>query len=127
MKIRRAWLAAGAGFVALVIYLSLTPNPLQVPSVGPFKAGHIAAYTWLMLWFAQVYRGPRRGAIAIGLALMGVVLEYLQDFTGHRTFSYTDMRDNAIGVTIGFALALTPLGRFVESLQRRAAASRRLA
>ena len=121
MKIRRAWLAGGAGFVALVIYLSLTPNPVPVPSVGPFKAGHIAAYTWLMLWFAQVYRGPRRGAIAIGLALMGVVLEYLQDFTGHRTFSYTDMRDNAIGVAIGFTLALTPLGRFVDTLLRRQA------
>ena len=123
MKIRRAWLAGGAAFVALVIYLSLTPDPLKVPDVAGLKAGHIAAYTWLMLWFAQIYRGRTRGAIAIALVVMGVILEYLQDFTGHRTFAYSDMRDNAIGVCIGFALAAwTPLGHVVDAIQRRRAA-----
>jgi VanZ family protein len=102
---------AGTAFVLLVIFLSLTPKPLQVPDVGPFKAGHMLAYAWLMLWFAQLTAMRRRLAIGVALAAMGVVLEYLQDFTGHRTFAYTDMRDNALGVAIGFALALTPLGR----------------
>ena len=119
MTLRRAWLAGGAAFVALVIYLSLTPHPLQVPSVGPLKAGHVAAYAWLMLWFAQIYRGRARAAMAVALVTMGVILEYLQDFTGHRTFAYTDMRDNAIGVGIALVLAATPLGRAMEVLQRR--------
>lgn len=117
MRLRKAWLAGGAAFVALVIFLSLTPQPLQVPNVGPFKAGHVAAYTWLMLWFAQVYRGGVRAGIAMGLVLMGVGLEYLQDLTPHRTFSYWDMVNNAVGVAIGFALARTPLGGMVEKLQ----------
>lgn len=118
LKLRRAWLVGGAAFVLLVIYLSLTPEPLQVPNVGPFKAGHMAAYAWLMLWFAQLTSLRRRAGIGIALALMGVVLEYLQDYTGHRTFAYSDMRDNAIGVAIGFTLALTPLGRVAQRLAR---------
>ena len=116
LKLRRAWLWGGTAFVLLVIYLSLTPNPVPVPNLGPFKAGHMAAYAWLMLWFAQLTRMRDRVAIGIALAAMGVILEYLQDFTGHRTFAYTDMRDNAIGVTIGFLLALTPLGGVARAL-----------
>ena len=118
LKLRKAWLVGGTAFVLLVIYLSLTPHPLEVPNVGPFKAGHMAAYAWLMLWFAQLTRMRDRVAIGIALAVMGVILEYLQDFTGHRTFAYTDMRDNAIGVTIGFLLALTPLGGVARALGR---------
>ena len=119
LKVRRAWLAGGTAFVLLVIYLSLTPDPLQVPNVGPFKAGHMAAYAWLMLWFAQLTPLRPRVRIAVALVAMGIVLEYLQDFTGHRTFAYSDMRDNAIGVAIGFALALTPMGRVAGRLVRR--------
>ena len=109
----------GTAFVLLVIYLSLTPHPLQVPNVGPFKAGHMAAYAWLMLWFAQLTTMRDRLRIGIALAIMGVILEYLQDYTGHRTFAYSDMRDNAIGVAIGFALALTPLGGVARRFARR--------
>jgi len=118
LKLRRAWLVGGTAFVLLVIYLSLTPRPLEVPNVGPFKAGHMVAYAWLMLWFAQLTRVRDRILIGVALALMGVGLEYLQDFTGHRTFAYSDMRDNAIGVAIGFLLALTPLGGAARRLAR---------
>ena len=119
-KLRRAWLAGGAAFVALVIFLSLTPKPLEVPNLGPFKTGHMAAYAWLMLWFAQLSRMGQRAAIGVGIALtlMGVALEYLQNYTGHRTFGYTDMRDNGIGVMVGFVLAMTPLGEIARRLVR---------
>ena len=118
LKLRRAWLIGGAAFVLLVWFLSLTPHPLDVPNLGPFKIGHMSAYAWLMLWFAQLTGMRQRVWIGIALALMGVGLEYLQDITPHRTFSYTDMRDNAIGVAIGFALAVTPLGRVARGLVR---------
>ena len=72
-----------------------------------------------MLWFAQLTRMRERVGIALVLVAMGVILEYLQDFTGHRTFAYSDMRDNAIGVAIGFALALTPLGRVAPRLAEK--------
>jgi hypothetical protein len=118
MHFMKAWMAIGLAFVALVIFLSLTSNPVQVPDVG-FKLGHVLAYAWLMFWFAQLFRGrPTRLAIGVALALMGVALEYIQGMTGYRTFAYSDMRDNAVGVVAGFLVALTPMGRLIPSMDR---------
>jgi VanZ family protein len=112
------WAACGAAFVLLVIYLSVTPDPLRAPTVGHFKTGHIIAYTWCMLWFAQVWRRWReRAVIAIGLVALGVGLEYVQDLLPwHRDFAVSDMVDDAIGVGLGLVLAVTPLGHLEEKL-----------
>ena len=111
LSYRKLWLGVGFGLVALVIFLSLTPRPVEVPDVGGIKSGHFIAYAVLMLWFAQLYRPWRaRVAIALAFALMGVGLEYAQGMTSFRSFSYSDMRDNAIGVGFGFLTAGTPLG-----------------
>lgn len=120
------WLAAGAAFVALVAWLSLTPEPPDAGRMGEVKIGHVAAYAWLMLWFAQLWESPRaRIAIGLALALLGVGLEYAQSLTGYRTFAYADMRDNALGVAAGGLLVLTPLGRVIGAVD--AAMARRAA
>lgn len=107
----RVWIACGFAFVLLVVYLSVTPDPLRAPTIDSFKTGHILAYLWLMLWFAQVRASPwSRAVIGILLCALGVGLEYVQLHTGYRTFSYSDMVDDAIGVAAGYLLALTPLG-----------------
>jgi hypothetical protein len=118
MRYRKAWVAIGLAFVALVVYLSLTHNPVPTPDVG-FKLGHVAAYAWLMFWFSQIHRGTR-ARVALGLAFtaMGAVLEYVQGTTGYRTFAYSDMRDNAAGVVAGLVVALTPLGRVLPLVDR---------
>ena len=114
---RKAWIACGYAFIVLVIYLSLTPSPIVAPDVDGFKSGHIVAYAWLTLWFAQVYQRVRtRLGFAFAFVLMGVALEYLQGMTSYRTFAYSDMVDNAIGVSIGLAFSATRLGRFFPEL-----------
>jgi hypothetical protein len=111
LRHRKSWLAGGMAFVVLVIYLSLTPNPISAPSLGSFKAGHIAAYAWLMFWFAQLYPTRRRRfAVAMALWGMGIALEYVQDLVG-RDFAYSDMADDGIGVFGGWLVAMTPLSR----------------
>jgi hypothetical protein len=116
LKHPKLWIGCGAGFVVLVVYLSLTPHPLDVPDWWNVKVGHVAAYAWLMLWFAQIYaRAPMRFGIAAALLAMGVGLEYAQGMVG-RDFSYTDMRDDGIGIAMGWAFALTPLGRVLRDL-----------
>ena len=82
------------------------------------NGGQLVAYGWLMLWFSQVYRSiSARAAIAIGFALMGVALEYSQGMTGYRTFAYSDMRDNVLGVGMGFALGWTRLGNLLAAVE----------
>ena len=122
LRHRNAWIVGGAGFVLLVIYLSVTSRPLDVPSVYGMKTGHILAYAWLMFWFSQIYRRIS-GRIALGVAFiaLGIGLEYIQGFLD-RDFSYTDMRDDAIGVAIGAALVYTPLGGSLAAIERWLAA-----
>ena len=111
------WIACGAAFVAYVVYLSVTPDPIRAPTIDGFKTGHIVAYLWLMLWFSQVARTfVSRFVTAILLCALGIGLEYVQLDTGYRHFAYSDMADDALGVAAGWLLAYTRLGHIEERL-----------
>jgi len=126
LRYRRLWWAIGLGLVALVVYLSLTPLPPDVPDVAGFDPGHFVAYFTLMGWWAQlVRRGWGRVAIAAALVALGIGLEFAQALTGYRTFDLLDMRDDAIGVGAAFVLTLSPLGEALAALERRLARTRR--
>ena len=117
LKHKRLWIVAGSGFVLLVIYLSLTPKPLNVPKWHELNIGHMMAYAWLMFWFSQVFRRPgQRAALAAAFWAMGIALEYIQGMIG-RDFSYLDMRDDGIGLVIGAILAMTPLGNSLAMIE----------
>lgn len=107
------------GLVALVIYLSLTPKPPELPDAG-IDPGHFIAYFALMAWWAQLF-GPLRARFVVAVLLvgLGVGLEYAQSFTDYRTFDLDDMRDNAFGVAVAFVLTLTPLGRALLAIEKR--------
>ncbi len=120
LRYRRFWIACGWAFIALVIYLSVTPRPLDVPSVGGFKTGHILAYFWLTWWFGQIWKAPwQRIAAAIGFTLMGIALEYVQLWIGYRDFAYADMADDGIGSALGYAAVFTPLGRMMAAVEAK--------
>ena len=120
MRLRALWLCMGWSFVVLVIYLSLTAEPVDLGRIEGVKVGHFIAYGWLMLWFSQLYRSlGSRAAYGVGFALMGVALEYAQGMTGYRSFAYSDMGDNVVGVGMGFALGWTPLGNVLAALEAR--------
>jgi VanZ family protein len=118
LRYRKLWLAIGFALVVLVVYLSLTTDPVDVGRLDDIKVGHFIAYFVLMLWFAQLYRsGWARLGIAAAFALMGVGLEYAQGLTSYRSFGYADMRDNAIGVAVGLAIGSTPAGRALARIE----------
>ncbi len=56
LNFRRLWIIGGLGFVLLVVYLSLTPDPVDIGQPEGLKLDHMIAYAWLMLWFGQIYR-----------------------------------------------------------------------
>ena len=106
----RLWRGVGWFGVVLLLYLSLTPAPPEIHVENGDKIGHLLAYGTLMSWWGQLVVGfPRRLLLAAGLALLGVALEFVQGWSGWRTFDTHDMLANAAGVALGWLLvALMP-------------------
>ena len=110
LKFRFLWLAIGYALIILVLYLSLTSNPVDIGVSFPYedKVYHTLAYFVLMFWFAQIYHDKfQRNMIALVLIFMGFTLEYLQSFNANRFSELGDLLANATGVALGFSLALT--------------------
>ncbi len=106
LRLRRLWHAVGAVLIAAIFYLSLTPNPVEIPVEQGDKAGHVLAYATLMFWYAQMHSSARARFIhAIAFVAMGVAIEFLQRATGYRSFEVADMLADAVGVALGWMLA----------------------
>lgn len=109
LKLRFLWLTIGYALVILVVFLSLTSNPIDLETGLSFedKLSHALAYFVLMLWFGQIYHDKfQRNMIAMVLLFMGFVLEYLQSFDSNRFSEFGDMVANTAGVALGFYLLL---------------------
>ena len=103
--------ASSRAAFAAVIVASLVPGD-SGPSVGNLdKLGHFLAYAALATWFGGLF--SRRGywGVSIGLALLGIGLEVLQDLVArNRTGDANDVVANLAGVGAGLALALWRTG-----------------
>jgi len=114
------WTLLGVVYVIAVIYMSLAPVPSS--AVLPFpqsdKVVHFSVYTFLMLWFGQIYHErPAAFLIASGLVLLGILLEILQGLSGYRTFEYADITANTLGVVFGFSVARTRFGGLLYAFE----------
>ena len=97
----------GWAMVATIVWLSVTPAPLDIGVRAGDKLGHVGAYAWVMFWFAQLYqRRATRLAYAAGFTAMGVALEFVQLAIGYRSFEVMDMVADALGVIAGWGLAM---------------------
>ena len=118
LRFRRLWIICGFGFVLLVVYLSLTPDPPDLGAPEGLKIGHLVAYGWLMIWFGQIYRTTgRRLLLAAAFCALGIALEYLQGMTDYRGFEYSDMLINSTGVAMGLFLVYTPLQNWLRAFE----------
>ncbi len=121
--VRRVWRTIGFGLVMLVIWLSLTPHPIEIQVENGDKLGHVAVYAALMFWFAQLdTRHRMRLAYAIGFVLLGVALEFAQRLTDYRTFEVADMGADAVGVLFAW-IASPPRGPDVIGFVERVLSS----
>lgn len=115
----RLWASVGWVLVLLVVYLSLMPNP---PAPMAFdhvdKLEHALAYALLSFWFCHLYGRLR---VIVAFAGMGIALEYVQGWTGYRSFDVLDMLADGVGVLSGALLVLTPLGQLLCCIERRLA------
>ncbi|NOQ90346.1 MAG: VanZ family protein [Gammaproteobacteria bacterium] len=110
LKLRFLWMTIGYALVTLVVFLSLTSNPVDTGLEFPYqdKLFHALAYFALMAWFSQIYHDKfQRNMIAFVFVFMGFTLEYLQSFDPNRFAEMGDMAANITGVVLGFSMALT--------------------
>jgi VanZ family protein len=83
------------------------------------KLGHLFAYFSLMLWFANIYsRKNQQISLSVAFFAMGAILEFLQGLSGYRTFQYSDMVANGVGIFLGGLLAKTWFGSFLVKLDK---------
>lgn len=122
LLIRRAWWAVGWFGVGLCIYLSLMHNPPSLDIVEGDKLQHIAAYSVLMVWFAQLTSELRqRRVTAASLLALGIAIEFAQLASGYREFEVADMAADAVGIGVGWLLAPPRLPNFLAWAQQVAA------
>ena len=110
LKLRTLWLAIGYALIILVLFLSLTSNPVDTGLNFPYedKLYHALAYFTLMFWFSQLYHDRfQLNMIAVVFILMGLSLEYLQSFDPKRFAELGDMVANTAGVALGFFMSLS--------------------
>lgn len=121
LRFLRLWQVVGVLLIGLVIYLSLTPYPIDgIPVENGDKYDHLLAYATLMFWFAQIHEQSRvRLCLALALIGMGVGLEFLQRLTGFRTFEIGDMTASAIGVCVGWIASPPRLPHLLRHLEAR--------
>jgi len=104
---RALGIALGWAIVATIVWLSVTPAPLDIGVKAGDKLGHLGAYAWVMFWFAQIYpRRQTRLAYAVGFVAMGVALEFVQLGLAYRSFEVMDMVADVLGVISGWGIAL---------------------
>lgn len=109
LKLHYLWLGIGYALIVLVIFLSLTSNPVDTGLSFPYedKLFHAFAYFTLMAWFGQIYHRPvQRKLFAVIFIFLGILLEYLQSFDPNRSAEFGDMIANTSGVLLGYLLVL---------------------
>lgn len=100
------WVVIGWALIVLVIYLSLTANPPEILEFAfADKLKHMLAYSVLMGWFGQLYSSAKHQLVWVAVfCLLGVMMEFGQDWGGQRTFDVADMLANSIGVVLAWWL-----------------------
>ncbi len=121
LRFKWLWLLLGYSLIVLVVFLSLTSDPVQVDTGLPYqdKVLHILAYFALVFWFVQIYHVRQHVFFWVVFFLcMGLLMEYLQGFESERYAEVGDMVANVLGVAIALVLSRTRLRYTLVRLER---------
>ena len=115
----RLWLVSAWILVILAVIANLVPSH-DLPTMGGVndKVEHIVGYLVLSLWFAGIYPRSRYPMIAVGLLVMGIVIEGVQG--AMRVGREADLRDvyaDVVGIACGLTLALAWFGGWAQRLE----------
>lgn len=119
LRFPKLWLGLGWLAVVLAIIVCLVPmNELPQPPGLNDKSEHIIGYVLLSCWFAGIYPKSRYWIIGVGLAVMGVLVEFAQGamHLGRQADPY-DVLANCIGVLLGMLLSWWWLGGWAQRVE----------
>ena len=119
LRFPRLWLSLGWTAVALAVVVCLVPiSELPQPPKLSDKAEHFIAYVVLSLWFAGIYARSRYWAIALGLTLLGVLIELAQGAMHYgRQADPADVIANCSGIVAGLMLCWFGLGSWMQRVE----------
>ena len=116
---RGAWIAGGGLLVTIVLLGSLLPVPVMAHPPGSDKLHHFVAYAALAVWFSGMVNTNRWWQIAVGLLLLGAIIEIVQGIPGlGRSRDAIDMAANAGGVALGLLAARLGLAGWCLQVER---------
>ena len=125
LRYRRLWFGAGVAIAVVVAVLSLMPGR-HVPEVNVSdKFKHFAAFAMLAFWFGSIMVRPDLPLVGLAVVGFGGLIEIAQGMMGlGRHADWYDMLADTLGVLLGMALVLTPLGNWARWLEARVARAR---
>jgi VanZ family protein len=113
-----AWISASLLLLVLVVWGSLMPGS-DVPGPPDIdKLEHVAAYALLTVWFTGLVPRNRYAAIAVALAGLGVLMEFLQQVMQlGRQADALDFAANVLGIGAGIAIAAWRTGGWAPRVE----------
>ena len=114
-----AWLVASLVLVAGVVIGSLALIGPDLPLPTHFdKLEHLVVYAALALWFTGLVQRRHYWTVILGLAALGLALEYLQfAMRRGRMGDPWDMAANLLGIAAGVTLAVTRTGGWAPKVE----------
>lgn len=111
------WFGLAYATLAIVAILSLIPSP---DIGGSDKLLHFITYFILSAGFSVlVQQHQSMIAIAFGLVIYGILLEFFQGMTGYRYMDGLDMLANSVGVVVGLLVRFTAFPEWSRMLEVR--------
>jgi len=115
LRYPRLWLALGWAAVAFAVIVCLLPVSELPPAGLSDKTEHFLAYLLLSTWFAGIYSRSHYWIIAVGLGVLGVLIEFAQGAMQlGRQADAIDVVANSTGIVAGLALCWFGLGGWVQ-------------
>ena len=121
LKYKPLWLVIGYALLAVIVYLSLTSDPIEIDLGIDYldKLMHTLAYFTLMFWFAQIYHVRTQLVMfAVAFICVGMLMEFIQSFDPARYAEFEDMIANTLGVVIAVLLARSELKNLLLKFER---------
>jgi VanZ family protein len=118
LRYRRLWFFVGLILAAFIAFVCLLPGK-DLPDIHLWdKLEHGVAFAALALWFGCVVVRRDILWLGIGLVVFGGLIEILQGWMGlGRDADVRDLLADALGITLGLLMAVSPLGRLAPWLE----------